>query len=96
MMNGVGEELVKFIKLHPESEEFDAKLLATRFTMQNVIRCTYSVDAECFEKSHLSEFLVGNRKLFEPSFLVGLKFMAMPILPRWILNLIPIPYVISA
>lgn len=66
--------------------------LTYRFTVQNVLLCGYSIDAQCFDHNKTSEFVTAGRKMFEGTFWAGLKFMAFPILPNWLLDLIPIPW----
>lgn len=92
-MNGVGEQLVKFIKMHSADEKFDAKNLAVRFTTEIVIRCTFSTGGDCLDREDKSEFLECGRRLFAPSFLTSFKFMVMPIFPKWALDLIPVPFI---
>lgn len=65
--------------------------LGLRFTTENVVKCVFSIDAGCFNKKTESEFLDIGKSIFAPSFLVGLKFLAMPILPQWAMELIPVP-----
>lgn len=89
-MIGVGEELAKYLKSFKPGTEFNAKELAVRFTQQNVIKCSLSVDAKSFDRQNDSEFLVMGRKMFKPSINVGLRFMAFVILPKWANDLIPV------
>lgn len=65
--------------------------ISIRFTTENVIQCTFSIEPGCFNKQHESEFLEAGKTLFAPSLLVGLKFLAVPILPEWVIDNIPIP-----
>lgn len=90
-MNRTGEELVSYIKSHKSGTEFNAKPLAIRFTTQNVIKCSFSIDPKCFDNENESEFLVMGREMFEPSFWVGMKFMSSFLLPHFITNFLPIP-----
>lgn len=54
------------------------------------MKCAFGIDADSFNKEKNSKYLEVGVKMFSPSLLVGLKFLAIPILPRWILNLIPV------
>lgn len=56
-----------------------------------MVKCVFSIDAGCFNKQIESEFLDIGKSIYETSFLVGLKFLAMPILPQWAIELIPVP-----
>lgn len=64
--------------------------ISVRFTTENVIKCTFSIDPGCFNKEQESEFLIEGKKLFAPSTLVALKFLANPLLPIWAMDLIPV------
>lgn len=63
--------------------------LSVRFTTENVIKCTFSIDPGCFDKNEQSEFLKAGETLFSPSILVALKFLLVPILPEWLIDYIP-------
>ncbi|XP_031625910.1 cytochrome P450 9e2-like [Contarinia nasturtii] len=93
VMNEVADDFIKFIKSYPTNTNFNAKDLSTRFTTENVIKTAFSIDPGCFEKDEQSEFLKVGKDLFAPSFLVGLKFLAIPFLPKWAFELIPVPFV---
>lgn len=90
-MSKTGEEFVSYIKSHASGTEFDAKRLSIRFTTQNVIKCSFSIDPKCFDNENESEFLVMGREMFQPSFWVGLKFMSSFLLPHFFVNILPIP-----
>lgn len=89
MMKSTCEQFVSYIKTFPKDKDFEAKSLSAKYTTQNVIKCGFSIDAKCFE-SGTSEFREIGRKIFEPSFANGLKYMLLPILPEWIIRNIPI------
>ncbi|XP_055303189.1 cytochrome P450 6B1-like [Sitodiplosis mosellana] len=93
VMNEVGADLVKFIKSHPVDTDFNAKDVSTRFTTENVIKSTFSIEPKCFENGEQNEFLTAGKQIFEPSFLAGLKFLAIPFLPKWAFELIPVSFV---
>lgn len=59
-----------------------------------MIKSTFSIEPGCFDIDNESEFLKAGKALFEPSFVVGLKFLSIPFLSKWAADLIPIPYVI--
>ena len=48
------------------------------------------MDAGCFEPGK-NEFRDLGRKILAPSKLSAIKFMLLPILPKWLADLIPIP-----
>ncbi|XP_031635618.1 cytochrome P450 6B1-like [Contarinia nasturtii] len=96
VMKGVGTDFIKFLKSYPANTDFNAKHIAVRFTTENVIKCTFSINPGCFDKNVESEFLKIGKTLFEPSFWVGMKFLVHPILPQWALDLIPIPFLPSS
>lgn len=83
------EKLISYIKSLPENEDIEAKSLASRFTTQNVIKCGFSIDAKSFEPKG-SEFSECIKKMFEPTFLNGLKFLVTPAIPKWLLKYLPI------
>ncbi|XP_055306508.1 probable cytochrome P450 6a13 [Sitodiplosis mosellana] len=92
VMNGVGDDFVKYIKSFPTNTDFNAKDISVRFTTENVIKCTFSIDPGCFNKEQESEFLEAGKRLFAPSFMAALKFLSIPLLPQWALDLIPVPF----
>lgn len=65
--------------------------LCLQFTTENVIKCAFGIEPGCFDKEKESEFVAMGKSLFDPSFLVGIKFLLMIILPDWALEWIPIP-----
>ncbi|XP_055306859.1 probable cytochrome P450 6a13, partial [Sitodiplosis mosellana] len=92
VMNGVGTEFVEFIKSYQSNEDIVAKDLAMRFAVQNLVKCAFSIDPLCFNKETESEFMSNVKELFEPSFWAGLKFLVWPIVPKWAVDFIPIPF----
>lgn len=93
-MNGVGEELVKYVKsFKSDNNEFDAKDLSLRFTTQNVIKCTFSIDPKCFDRKIESEFMEMGREMFAPSLLVGIKSLIVLFAPKWAVDFIPFGFV---
>lgn len=61
------------------------------FAVENVIKCSYSLDANAFDTQHKSEFIDISDKILQPSKMLAVKFMLMPLLPKWLADLIPIP-----
>lgn len=57
IMNGVGEELVEYVRSFKSDSDFNAKDLSLRFTTQNVIKCALSIDPKCFDRNIESEFM---------------------------------------
>lgn len=54
--------------------------LASRFATQNVIRCSFSIDSQCFTEKK-TEFREMGKKIFQPTFWGGFKLMMMSICP---------------
>lgn len=54
--------------------------LASRFATQNVIRCSFSIDAQCFTNKK-SEFRDWGKKIFQPTFWRGIYIVMMSICP---------------
>lgn len=50
------------------------------FTTENVVKCGYSMDAGCFENPK-NEFREMGKKIFQPSFITGMKFIVSMFLP---------------
>lgn len=57
------------------------------------MKCTFSIEPDCFNAQNESEFLKAGKTLFAPSLLVGLKFLAVPVLPKWMIDMIPVSWV---
>lgn len=90
-MNGVGEELVEYLKsFKAAANDFNAKDLSLRFTTQNVIKCAFSIDPKCFDPKTESEFMEMGRELFAPSLLVGIKSWKRRIASKWAIDFIPL------
>lgn len=92
-MNDVGENFVKFIRSYSSDEDVNAKDLSLRFTTENVIKCSFSIEPGCFDKENESEFVAMGKAMFAPSFWIGLKFLLMPLIPNWAIDYIPVPFV---
>lgn len=60
-----------------------------KFTTQNVVSCGFSYDAKAFdpEKSEIVELA---EHIFASSFLTGIKLFVMPIVPKWLLDHLPV------
>lgn len=82
-MNESSEEMIDFIKSHSPNTEFETKHLSSRFTMQNVFRCTFSMNAGCFDRNQNSMYLEIFSKIFTPSMRMGIKWILYLFLPRW-------------
>lgn len=65
--------------IHP-NKDMEAKALAARFATQNVIRCSFSIDSQCFTDVK-SEFRDMGKKIFQPTTFGGIKLMLMSICP---------------
>lgn len=55
--------------------------IAALFATQNVIRCLFSIDAECFTRDKNNDFRNMGKKIFAPNTLGGLNMMMMSICP---------------
>lgn len=64
--------------------------LSAKFTTENVIKCSFSMNANCFEDEP-SEFRQIGKELFQPSPLLTLKIILITVLPEWVPKLIPVP-----
>lgn len=93
MINDVAAGFIKYVNSFPANTDFDAKEISTRFSVQNVVRCGFSVDAECFDKDKRSEFMAISQELFIPSLLAGFKFFIMLFVPRWAFEYIPTSFI---
>jgi len=63
------------------------------FTTENVTRIAFSVDADCFDDPK-NEFRVMGRKIFDPTFLTGIKFMIILFVPA-IMKIFPVSLVLN-
>lgn len=66
--------------------------LCALFTTENTVKCSFSLDAGCFGARENIYRELG-KKIAIPSKLTAIKMMLMPLLPKWIANYIPIPWV---
>lgn len=66
--------------------------MSLRFTTQNVIKCLFSVDAQCFDRNvKENEFLSVIKQLFSPSFFTAIKHISVFMMPQWFIERLPIP-----
>lgn len=84
------EKMINYLKGLPKNQDVEAKSLTSKFTTQNVIKCAFSIDARCFEPEE-SEFYACVKDMFAPTFLNGLKFLVTPTLPKWLIQILPLP-----
>lgn len=54
--------------------------LASRYATQNAIRCSFSIDAECFTEEQ-SDFRAMGKKIFQPTTWGGIKLILMGVCP---------------
>ncbi|XP_062562172.1 probable cytochrome P450 6g2 isoform X2 [Armigeres subalbatus] len=88
-MNEVSSQFVDFIGRQC-GREVEAKSISAAYTTQNVVGCAFSLDADCFNNPN-SEWRVMGKKMFQTTFLVGVKFMLtffVPALMKWF----PVPF----
>ncbi|EDS45901.1 cytochrome P450 6B3 [Culex quinquefasciatus] len=78
-MERICDQLVEYVGGHV-GRDLEAKAVSATFTTQNVARCAFSVDADCFRNPD-SEWRVMGRKVFQPSLLAGIKYMLVLFLP---------------
>ena len=62
--------------------------IAAKFTIENVSRIAFSVDANCFEDPN-NEFRVMGRKIFEQTLFSAIKLMIILFVPA-LMKIIPI------
>ena len=55
-----------------------------------MVKSTFSIEPGCFKKEEENEFLKAGEDVFKPTFWIGLKFLSMPLLPKWAFDLIPV------
>ncbi|KXJ72859.1 hypothetical protein RP20_CCG017104 [Aedes albopictus] len=89
IMDEISGKFVDFIGRQC-GREVEAKSISAAYTTQNVAGCAFSLDAECFENPN-SEWRVMGKKIFQPTFLAGIKFMLMLFVP-YVTKLIPVPF----
>ncbi|XP_035895848.1 probable cytochrome P450 6g2 [Anopheles stephensi] len=92
VMQSVTDAFVAFIGRHV-AHEFEAKEVAARFTTQNVVACTFSIDGDCFSERE-SEFRRMGRRVFETSHMATIKTMMAVFLPT-IAKWIPVPFLLK-
>lgn len=88
-MESCAEMMVNYLKSLPKNEDVEARTLAAKFLTQNCIQSGFSIDAKCFEEQE-TEFREIATKIFQPTFLSGIKFVIAPLLPVWIITRLPI------
>lgn len=64
--------------------------LFAKFATENITKCLLSLDAGCFDDVEC-EFRQVGKKLFEPSMMLMLKFILMPIVPKYVNKFISVP-----
>lgn len=74
------DKLSDYMKTISVKKDMEAKALAARYTTQTVIRCSFSIDSQCFTDIK-SEFRDMGKKIFQPTTLGGIKLMLMSICP---------------
>ncbi|XP_059619104.1 uncharacterized protein LOC132263385 [Phlebotomus argentipes] len=74
------DKMKKYIDRQGSSKDIDAKSMSAKFTTENVAACAFSLDANCFEDPK-SEFREMGKKIFQPSFWMGIKFMVIFFFP---------------
>lgn len=67
-------------RFYKQNSSLSTFQLSSLFTTENVVKCGYSMDAGCFENPK-NEFREMGKKIFQPSFLTGMKFIITLFLP---------------
>ncbi|XP_031630426.1 probable cytochrome P450 6a13 [Contarinia nasturtii] len=75
------DKLTNYLRTIPSNKDIEAKSLVARYATQNVIRCLFSIDAQCFNETK-NEFLELGNNIFRPTFWTGVKLMMMSICPN--------------
>uniref|UniRef100_A0A182RXV9 Cytochrome P450 n=1 Tax=Anopheles funestus TaxID=62324 RepID=A0A182RXV9_ANOFN len=92
IMQSVADAFVAFIGRHV-GQEFEAKEVAVRFTTQNVVACTFSLDADCFTEQE-SEFRRMGKRVFDVSHMASIKTFTVTLLPT-VAKWIPAPFLLK-
>uniref|UniRef100_A0A182PJG7 Cytochrome P450 n=1 Tax=Anopheles epiroticus TaxID=199890 RepID=A0A182PJG7_9DIPT len=92
VMESVADAFVTFIG-RQVGQELEAKEIAARFTTQNIVACTFSIDGDCFAERE-SEFRRMGRRVFDTSHLATLKMMMAVFLPT-VAKYIPVPFLLK-
>ncbi|XP_038110946.1 probable cytochrome P450 6a13 [Culex quinquefasciatus] len=90
MMEQVSKQFVEYVG-RQLGKDVEAKSISAAFTTQNVAGCAFSLDAECFDNPK-SEWREMGKKVFQPTFLAGIKFTLMMFLPV-VTHVLPVPFV---
>ncbi|GAB0097768.1 Cytochrome P450 [Sergentomyia squamirostris] len=80
LMQSACDKLIKYIERQGSDTDIDSKSLSAKFTTENVVTCAFSMDANCFDDPNC-EFRRMGKKIFQPSFWMGMKFMTFFFLP---------------
>ncbi|KAG4080258.1 hypothetical protein HA402_010750 [Bradysia odoriphaga] len=75
----VANEWEQYVRSLGTNTEIDGKDICSRFTTENMLRCTFSIDGKSFERQ--SEFLDLGKSVFNPDIITGLKSMAAFFIP---------------
>lgn len=80
LMQTVVQRLRDHLTKNGSDHVYEANHLAHLFTTENVVKCGFSIDAECFENPK-NEFREYGKKIFEPTFWIGMKFLVNMFVP---------------
>lgn len=83
------DRMAEYLKTIPASKDIESKGLSAKFSTQNVIMSSFSIDSECFTGGK-SEFRELGKKIFQPTESGGLIFMLMTVCPI-LLDILPLP-----
>lgn len=92
-MNGIGQEMVNFIKLQPTNTDYETKALLLRYTTQIAFKCSFSIEPRCFDINHNSEYFELIREVFAPSYSLSFKWISCVLLPKWFNDIFSLEYV---
>lgn len=80
-METVSNRFVEYIEeLTKEQGAVEAKDIATRFTVENVVNSAFGLEADCF-KPGKSNFMVMSEKIFYPSFMTSMRMLSIILFP---------------
>lgn len=85
-MESSSSKMIDYLSNLPKNQDIDAISLTSKYAIQNVVQCVFSIDAKCFETED-SDFHTNIRDIFAPTFLVA------QAIPKWLVNILPISLV---
>lgn len=65
--------------------------LAILYTIENVVKCGFSLEANCLQRDERSIFMKARDALFKTTSLGILKLFLIPVLPQWFVEYLSVP-----